>query len=78
MKASSRTEWTKFSFIAPLAMVPRLISRLTKSMLRSSRKSEALKLISLIRFRISVAVPGTSERSTGLMCTMKMSGHFVR
>ena len=43
-------------------MEPRSISRLTKSMLRSSRSSEALKLISLIRVAISDEVRGSSVR----------------
>ena len=62
ISTSSLTEWTLLRFIAPSAMTPRSIRRLTNSMLRSSRSSEALKLISLRRLTISDEVFGSSSR----------------
>ena len=46
---------------------------MTKSMARSSRSRFALKVISLSRFWISRALFGVLSRSTGLICTSRMS-----
>jgi hypothetical protein len=54
--------WMRTRFIRPSRIVPSSSRRWTKSMARNSRRSEALKLISLIRFWIARAVTGSSSR----------------
>ena len=69
MKSSAAIEWISMRFMVPGLTWPSSISRVTKAMARISRMREELKEISLTRFRISVAVFGTSGRASGLMCT---------
>ena len=73
MIGSSDTMCTLTSFIAPSVTFPFAISRCTNSMARSSRSSDELKLISLIRFWIACGLLGTSSRSSGLMFTISRS-----
>ena len=76
MTSSSRIEWISICFISEALSFFWLIRRVTKAIARISRIREELKLISLIRLRISGAVFGTPWRTIGLMCTITTSQLF--
>jgi hypothetical protein len=66
--------WSSIRFITvPARVSPWSIMRFTNSIARISRISELLNEISLIRFKIPMAVVGTSGRPIGLTCTITTS-----
>jgi polyhydroxyalkanoate synthase subunit PhaE len=73
----TRVPDAKESLNASGESLPSAISRLTNATARNSRKRLLLKMISLIRLRISRAVRGVCRRSTGSICTSTMSSVVV-
>ncbi|MCY1247943.1 hypothetical protein D9M72_613190 [compost metagenome] len=66
-------EWISISFISLRLTLPCWMRSVTKAMVRISRISDELKLISLMRLRMSAAVMGTPGRTSGLMWTITTS-----
>ena len=67
MTAAASMLWISIRFIELSRILPSSISWVTKAIARISRISEELKLISLMRFMMSLAVVGSFARSSGLM-----------
>ena len=67
MTSAASVPWISIRFIGLSRILPSSISLVTKAIVRISRISEELKLISLMRFMISLAVVGSVARSSGLM-----------
>ena len=71
--SSASMLWINMRFIVLSRIFSSSISLVTKQTERISRMSDELKLISLMRFRISPAVLGTSGRSIGFIWTITTS-----